>query len=211
MLSCRNPRSQPGTPGNLDASQGIPVLDVAQTRIDRSLGDIHPSGNPHYWLVPDNAHRVAAAIAARLGQLDPAGAPVYDADLTKFESELKTRRAAWERTAAPVRGVRVATCHKSWSYLCQWLGLVEVGSVEPKPGVTPPLSHVGDLVRRMRAQHAKMVLMESFYSRSTAQQVAQLAGARLVVLPSDVGARPDASDYFALVDAVVRQLAEAAK
>ncbi len=211
VLACRNPKIQLGTPGNLDASAAIPVLDVPTTKVDRSMGDIHPQGNPHYWLAPDNAARVAGEIAQRLRELDPSGAAAYQANLERFQSELKAKRAAWERAAAGLRGVKIVVYHKSWSYVSQWLGLVEIGYVEPKPGIPPPLSHVAALVGLMRAQHAQLVLMESFYSRSTAQLVAQQAGARLVVLPSDVGARPELNDYFKLVDAVIADLAGAAR
>ncbi len=211
VVSARNPKIQPGQPGNLDASTAIPVLDVPVSKVDRSQGDIHPSGNPHYWIPPDNALRVAGEIAARLAQLDPAGAATYQKNLAQFRDEVAKRRAGWEAQAAPLRGVKVVTYHKSWSYVSQWLGLVEIGYVEPKPGIPPPLSHVGQLVQRMRAEGCKLVIMESFYSRSTAQQVAQLAGGRLAVLPSDVGARADVRDYFALVDAVVKTLVESAK
>jgi zinc/manganese transport system substrate-binding protein len=211
VVSCRNPKIQPGGPGNLDASAAIPVLDVPATKVDRSMGDIHPSGNPHYWLVPDNAERVAKEIADRLKQLDPAGGATYDKNFNDFHTELARRKAGWEAQAASLKGVPVVTYHKSWSYLSSWLGLVEIGYVEPKPGIPPPLSHVGELVQRMRARKARLVIMESFYSRSTAQQVAQLAGGKLAVLPSDVGARDDAKDYFSLVDAVVKQLVELSK
>lgn len=211
VLSCRNPKVQKGQPGDLDASTGIAVLDVPQAKVDRAMGDIHPMGNPHYWIPPDDAFAVARQIAERLKALDPAGAASYDKNLAAFGAELKARRVKWEADAAPLRGQKVVTYHKSWTYLSSWLGLVEVGYVEPKPGIPPPLSHVGQLVTMMRGQKVKVVMMESFYSRSTAQQVAQLAGAKLAVLPSDVGARDDVRDYFTLVDAVIRGLVEAAR
>jgi zinc/manganese transport system substrate-binding protein len=211
VVSCRNPKVQKGQPGDLDASTGITVLDIPQAKVDRSMGDIHPMGNPHYWIPPDYAQAVAREIAERLKVLDPAGAASYDKNLAAFTTELRARRVKWEAAAAPLRGQKVVTYHKSWTYLSSWLGLVEVGYVEPKPGIPPPLSHVGQLVTQMRGQKVKVVIMESFYSRSTAQQVAQLAGAKLAVLPSDVGARDDIRDYFSLVDAVIRGLTEAAR
>lgn len=211
VVAARNPRIQLGQPGNLDASAQIEPLDLPTTKVDRSMGDIHPRGNPHYWLVPDNADIIAGEIAARLKQLDPAGAAAYDANLAAFRKQLAARRDAWQKQAAPLRGLKVVTFHKSWSYLSRWLGLVEIGYVEPKPGIPPPLSHVAQLVGQMRAQGAKVVMLESFYSRNTAEVVARQAGGRLAVLPSDVGATPDASDYFRLVDEVLRLLAEAAR
>jgi zinc/manganese transport system substrate-binding protein len=211
VLGSRNPKIQPGGPGDLDLSAEIPVLDLPTTAVDRSMGDIHPRGNPHYWLPPDNAAILAREIAARLKVLDPAHATEYEAHLARFLDELKARRAAWEQAAAPLRSLKVVTYHKSWSYLSRWLGLVEIGYVEPKPGIPPPLSHVAQLVGQMRAQSAKVVIMESFYSRSTAQEVARLAAGRLAVLPSDVGAEAAARDYFSLVDAVIKGLLQAAR
>jgi zinc/manganese transport system substrate-binding protein len=211
VLGSRNPKIQTGMPGNLDISTEIPVLDVPTTRVDRSMGDIHPRGNPHYWLPPDNALVVAGEIAARLRQLDPAHAAQYNANLDRFRVEVQAKRAAWEKAAAPLRGLKVVTYHKSWSYLSRWLGLEEIGYIEPKPGIPPPLSHVAQLVSQMRAQGVKVVMMESFYSRTTAAEVARLAGGKLAVLPSDVGARPDVKDYFALVEAVIQGMLQAAR
>jgi zinc/manganese transport system substrate-binding protein len=211
VLGARNDKIQPGAPGNLDASSGIPVLDVPTTKVDRSMGDIHPQGNPHYYLAPDPAAIVAREIASRLKQLDPSGASTYDANLAAFEQKLKEKRAEWEREAAPLRGLKVVTYHKSWSYVSKWLGLDELGYLEPKPGIPPSPSHVASLIGQMRAQGVKVLLMESFYPRSTADLVAQKAGAKVALLPANVGGTPEAKDYFSLVDQVVRILVQSAK
>jgi zinc/manganese transport system substrate-binding protein len=211
VLGSRNPRIQTGGAGDLDASTSIAVLDVPTVKVDRSMGDIHPRGNPHYWLPPDNALVIAGEVAARLRQIDPDGAAAYDAHLAAFRAEVARRRAVWEKDAAPLRGLKVVTYHKSWSYLSAWLGLVEIGYIEPKPGIPPSQSHVAQLVQQMRAEGARVVMMESFYSRNTAQFVAKLAGGKLAVLPSDVGATPEVRDYFGLVDAVIRAMLEAAR
>lgn len=203
ITGARNPRIQLGTAGNLDASTAIPVLDVPATKVDRSMGDIHPMGNPHYWIPPDNALRVAGEIAERLGQLDPAHAALFRENLARFSAEVAARRAGWEQKAAPLRGTRVVTYHKSWSYVSQWLGLVEIGYVEPKPGIPPSLSHLAQLVAGMKSQGARLVMVESFYSRKTAEEVARLSGAHLAILPSDVGARAEIKDWFQLVDGVI--------
>src|SRR3954470_18842276 len=121
VLGARNPKIQPGQPGNLDASARIPVLDVPATKVDRSLGDIHPQGNPHYWIPPGNAVIVAREIAERLSAIDPSGAAVYKANLERFTSELGRRRAEWEKRAAPLRGMKVVTYHRSWGYVSAWL------------------------------------------------------------------------------------------
>jgi len=206
VLGARNDKIGRGQPGNLDASTQIPVLDVPATRVDRSMGDIHPQGNPHYWIPPDNALIVAREIAARLGQIDGAGAATYQANLKKFQDEIARRRVDWEKRAAKVRGMKIVTYHKSWSYVSKWLGLQEVGYVEPKPGIPAPPSHIAALIGLMRREGVKVILMESFYPRNTVDLVAEKAGARSLVMPSDVGATPEIKDYFALVDAVVQKL-----
>jgi len=211
VVGARNPRIQVGQPGNLDASAQIPVLDLPTTRVDRSMGDIHPMGNPHYFIPPQSALIVAQEIAERLALLDAAHAADYRKNLGAFQAEVGRRRVEWERRAAPLRGMKVATYHKSWSYVSQWVGLSEIGYVEPKPGIPPALSHLAQLVSQMKAQGARAVLVESFYSRKTAEEVARLSGAKLVVLPSDVGARADIKDWFSLVDAVVDGLLAAVK
>jgi zinc/manganese transport system substrate-binding protein len=211
VLGARNDKIQPGMPGNLDASRDIPVLDVPATRVDRSMGDIHPQGNPHYYLAPDMAEIVAREIASRLKELDPSGAASYDANLRAFEKRLGDKRAEWEKLAAPLRGLKVVTYHKSWSYLSKWLGLVEIGYIEPKPGIPPSPSHIAALIGRMRSESAKLILMESFYPRNTPELVAEKAGAKTAVLPANVGATPAATDFFSLVDEIIRTLVQAAK
>jgi zinc/manganese transport system substrate-binding protein len=208
VLGARNPKIQPGQPGNLDASSRIPVLDVPATKVDRSLGDIHPQGNPHYWIPPANALIVAREIAERLSTIDPAGAAAYKANLETFGADIGRRRVDWEKRAAGLRGTKVVPYHKSWSYVSAWLGLVEVGAVEPKPGIPAPPSHIAQLIGLMRKENIKLILMESFYPRNTIELVAQKAGARALVLPSDVGASADATDYVHLVDAIVRKLTQ---
>jgi zinc/manganese transport system substrate-binding protein len=206
VLGSRNDRIALGQPGNLDASSQIPVLDVPTTRVDRSMGDIHPQGNPHYWIAPDNAVIVAREIAERLEAIDGGGAATYRANLKRFVDEVAHHRAEWEKRAASLKGTKVVTYHKSWSYVSKWLGLVEVGYVEPKPGIPAPPSHIASLINLMRREGVKVILMESFYPRNTVELVAQKAGARALVIPSDVGATAEIKDYFGLVDAVVGKL-----
>ena len=208
VLGSRNDKIMLGMPGNLDASTQIPVLDVPATKVDRSLGDIHPQGNPHYWIAPDNAAIVAREIAERLDTLDPAGKSTYDANLAKFLGDLAERRQGWEKRAAGLRGTKIVTYHKSWSYVSKWLGLQEVGYVEPKPGIPAPPSHIAQLIGLMRRENVKLILMESFYPRNTVELVADKAGARALVMPSDVGATADVKDYWTLVDSVVQKLTQ---
>jgi zinc/manganese transport system substrate-binding protein len=207
----RNPRIQLGSQGNLDASTAIDVLDVPAGKVDRSQGDIHPRGNPHYWLPPINALKVAKEIAARLKALDPSHGVDYDSNLQKLGGLLKSKSAEWSRKAALVRGLKVVPYHKSWTYVSDWLGLREVGYVELKPGIQPDPKHLAELILGMKSESVHVMLIESFYNRGIAGQVADAAGAKLLVLPSDVGATPKIHSYVDLVDAVLDALVAAAK
>jgi zinc/manganese transport system substrate-binding protein len=208
VTQSRNPRIQAGQPGHLDCSTVIPVQDVPTQKVERSMGDIHPRGNPHYWIPPDNALRVAQEIARRLATIDPNGAGAYRENLRKFREAVAGRVDGWNARARKVRGQKVVTYHKSWTYLSSWIGLQEVGYVEPKPGVPPSPQHLANLIALMKREGVKLVLVEMFYSRRTADLVANKAGARLLAMPSDVGAFPHITDYFRLVDAVLQTLTQ---
>jgi zinc/manganese transport system substrate-binding protein len=211
VLGARNAKIMLGMAGNLDASTGIPVLDLPAVRIDRSLGDIHANGNPHYWIPPDSALSIARQIAARLKAVDPGGSASYDEGLRAFEAELQKRKAAWEAKAAPLKGLKVVTYHRSWPYVTRWLGLVEVGYVEPKPGIQPSASHIAQLIGTMKSEGVKVLFLEPFYPHNIVDLVASKAGAKVQVVPSDVLATPDVKDYFSLVDTLIAKLLEAAR
>jgi zinc/manganese transport system substrate-binding protein len=205
LAQSRNPEIQTGQIGNLDASSaGMSIKDVG-VGMSRTQGDIHPLGNPHYWLPPDDALAVARAIEGRLVRLDSGDAKYFEDRLAQFERKLADKRRAWEAAARPLAGVKVVTYHKSWGYLTSWLGLVEMGYVEPKPGIPPDPAHLAELVRDAKAQGAKLVLVESFYPRNTAERVAALGGMKLVVLP------PDGQHYFELIDSLLQKLTDAVK
>lgn len=207
LTGARNPKVLPGGPGNLDCSVAIPLLDIPVGKVDRSMGDVHPQGNPHYWLPPQNARLLAREIAARLTLLDPEGAAAYARGLAAFEAKVSAKEQQWAPLVARLRGTKVATYHKSWSYVSQWLGLTEVGYVEPKPGIPPDLDHLFRLIQQMKQQGATLLLMEDFYNKATAQLVAEKSGARLAVLPTDVGARPELTSWSEVVEAVLKELA----
>jgi zinc/manganese transport system substrate-binding protein len=208
LQQARNGRIQRGQPGNIDASTAIKVEDIPNVPADqlRALGDVHPLGNPHYWLPPGNARAIARLVAQRLTAIDAGGAATYQAQLAGFERQLDAKQKAWEQAAAPLRGLHVVTFHKSWSYVARWLGLQEVGYVEPKPGIPPTTSHTAQLIDLMKKSSVKLVIVESFYPNSLAKFVAGNGGARLVSAPSDVGATPAIKSYFDLVDALLAAL-----
>ena len=209
VLGSRNPKIQTGETGSLDCSRSIPLLDIPTTKIDRSMGDIHPQGNPHYWFPPANAKMVAREIATRLSELDPEGRETYAKNLAAFSARVDAKVKEWAPLIAKLKGAKVATYHKSWSYISAWLGMEEVGYVEIKPGIPPDPQHLVQLVKIMRNEHASMLLMEDFYNKATAQKVTELSHAKLLVLPTDVGATPAIKDWFALVDTALKEMAEA--
>ncbi|HZX93827.1 MAG TPA: metal ABC transporter substrate-binding protein [Myxococcales bacterium] len=208
VLGSRNPKIQAGEPGNLDCSRAIPVVDIPTTKVDRSMGDIHPQGNPHYWLPPANARIVAREIAQRLMQLDPEGRAGYEKNLASFNARVDAKEKEWAPEVAKLKGVKAATYHKSWSYVSHWLGMEEIGYVEPKPGIPPDPQHLARLIGVMKQEGAKLLLVEDFYNKSVASLVADKAGAKLLTLPTDVGATPQIKDWFSLVDTVLRQLSQ---
>ena len=208
VQQARNARIQRGQPGNIDASTSIRPEDVPNVPSDqlRAMGDIHPLGNPHYWIPPKNARAIARLLAERFAALDADGAAAYRAGLARFEAQLASKEKQWESAAAPLRGTRIVTFHKSWSYVARWLGLEEVGYIEPKPGIPPTANHTAQLVEVMKKTGVRLVVVESFYPSTMARFVAENGRARLVSAPSSVGATPAIKTYFDLVDAVIAAL-----
>ena len=204
----RNAKIQQGMPGNIDCSTAIHVEDIPNVPADklRAMGDIHPLGNPHYWIPPQDALAIAQLLAQRFAQLDPAGADTFRSRAADFGKRVEARNAEWLQRAASLRGAKVVSYHKSWSYVARWLGLEEVGYIEPKPGVPPSTQHTAMLIELMRKDGVKFVLEESFYPRNLPSLVAEKGGAKLAILPSDVGAEPKIKTYFDLVDAVLAVL-----
>jgi zinc/manganese transport system substrate-binding protein len=209
VTGSRNEKIQPGQPGHLDASTFIDVLDVPTVKVTRAMGDIHPLGNPHYWIPPVNAVKIARGIVDRMKQLRPQDGAEFDAGFKKFLDELKTRAPAWDRAAKPLAGLKVVTYHRSWSYVEQWLKLDEVGEIENKPGIPPSPSHLAELIATMRSAKARAILVEDYYNRAIAEDVGEKTGAKVLSMPSDVGAKPELKSYFDLVDTVLRNLSTA--
>jgi zinc/manganese transport system substrate-binding protein len=206
VLGSRNEKIQPGQQGDLELSTVIEPLDVPTTKVDRSQGDIHPMGNPHYWLPPVNAVRCAKGIRDRLEQLRPQRKAYFEAQFKQFVEELKAKAANWEAMAKSLSGLKIVTYHRSWSYVSKWLHLDEVGYIEDRPGIPPSPAHLARLIQTMRAQGVRVILVEDFYNRSIAESVASKTAAKVVSSPSDVGATPAIKTYFDLVDAFLKGL-----
>lgn len=208
QTGARNPRVQIGGKGYLDCSTVITRMDVPAQAVDRSMGDIHPGGNPHYLFDPRQAARCAQAIGARLADLDPAGAKVYAANTKAFVERLDKARAGWEKRMAPFKGHRVITFHRSWTYLLDWLGLVSIGELEPKPGIPPTSRHVAALLGVAKTRGAKCVLQEAYYPDKTARLVAQKLGGQVVSLAAGADVARGET-YVAHVDQMIGALEKA--
>jgi zinc/manganese transport system substrate-binding protein len=208
QTGARNPEIQRGATGHLDCSTYAPILDVPRAKVDRSMGDIHPGGNPHYLYDPRGAGGCASGIAARLATIDPAHAGEYRANVKAFEAKLATRQAAWKKALAPYRGKSIVTYHRSWTYLLDWVGLRSAGELEPKPGIPPTPRHVARVIQSARQAGARVVLQEGFYPDRTGKLVADKIGATVVAPPGGPDVRAGQS-YFEYMDALVAQLVRA--
>ena len=205
----RNAKIQPGAPGHLDASQGARVLDVPTGPITRAMGDVHPQGNPHYWLDPANGRRIAQAIQAKLSALRPADASYFASRYADFDRRLAAAEKRWDASMAPFRGATVVTYHRSWSNLVDRFGLQVIGFVEPRPGVPPSPAHTFALMQEMKRAGVKALLVEPYFDLKTPNSIARETGSKVVVLPPSVGGVPQAGSYIALFDHLVGLLAGA--
>ena len=200
-----NNRVQPGSPGYLEASRYVLKLEVPTT-VDRSMGDVHPGGNPHVHTDPRNIARVAKVLAERLAQLDAANAATYRSRADAFDKRWAEAIARWEKQAAPLKGVPLVQHHKGFTYLINWLGMREVGDLEPKPGIPPTTSHLAGLVEQMKKAPAKMIVYSSYDDPKAAQFLSQRTGIPNVMLPFTVGGSDRAKDLFGYFDDLVARL-----
>ncbi len=207
--SSGNPRLLRGSASVIEASRGLELLKIPSGRVDRSGGDVHPSGNPHFTLDPGTMPTVTASIADSLARLRPDLAPKLDANRREFLARVDGRLQRWRELLAPYRGAHVVSYHDSWPYFYRAYGLIELGVIEDRPGVPPTPQHLVSLVRRMKEHRARVVVLESWYPPETAASVARLAGAKLVVIPQSPGAVPGTADYITHMDHVVTALAKA--
>lgn len=205
-----NSRIQPGQAGYFEAASALRLLEVPN-KLDRSMGDIHPLGNPHVQLDPHNILAVARALSARLTQLEPGQAAFYAARSQDFEGRWTAAIARWETRAAPLKGTPVVIMHRDQAYLCHWLGLVELASIEPKPGVPPNAAYLATLVGKLTATPPKLILLNAYNDPKAANWLADRVHAPAVVLPFSVGGTPEAKDLFGLFDDTVNRLLAATR
>ena len=242
----RNRAIRIGKTGHLDASEKVLRLEVPKTKVTRELGDVHPQGNPHYWLDPLNARIVAGSIARRLMKLSPENAEVFEKNRAAFEKALDGRMfgaalvkkiggaklwamelkgtldkhlseqkltgelGGWLAVMRPLKGRKIITHHRSWSYFVNRFGLIVSAELEPKPGVPPSGSHLLKVMKRAKAEGVGVILLEPAYSRKAADLVARKTGATVVVCAISTGGQKEAADYLTLIDLIVDRISKAA-
>jgi zinc/manganese transport system substrate-binding protein len=200
-----NPKIRPGTPGFFEAAAYVKLLDVSGTA-DRSMGDVHPNGNPHIHLDPRNIALVAKALTARLAALDPANAPYYQSRGTDFQARWDQAITRWTAEAAKLKGVPVVAIHSDQRYLLNWLGMAQVATIEPRPGVPPSAGYLAGLVTRLTADKPKMILRNAYNDPKAADWLAGKTGVPIVLLPFSVGGTPEAKDLHGLFDDTLKRL-----
>jgi zinc/manganese transport system substrate-binding protein len=211
VTQSRNRDLQPGGSRRLTAASVVEVLDVPTGPVSRAQGDLHPGGNPHFLADPRRAAKVAEAIAARLAALDPGNAGHYRERLDDLRRRLAAADARWQAALAPVKGRKLFTRHRTLTYFLDWSGLVSAGELEPRPGVPPPPGHLADLVEIARRDGVKAISVENYYDTKSAEVVARHSGAKIVLIPGDVGGEPGIDTYEKYLGTLVERLAGAVR
>ena len=196
----RNGKIQQGAEGYLDASIGAQILEVPTGQVTRAEGDVHPLGNPHYWLDPENGKRIAKEIGDKFSQLRPGDRAYFDQRVTDFTSRLDAAEKRWLAMMAPYKGTKMVSYHRSFPNFAERFGLNIVGYVEPRPGIPPTPQHTLDLINEMKRQNVKLALIEPYFDLKTPQAIGRATGAEVLVMPPSVGGVKEATDYFKLFD-----------
>ena len=207
----RNAKVQVGANGYVDASAQARILDIPQGQITRAMGDVHPQGNPHYWLDPENGKVVAKEIAEKLSQLRPNDRAFFEQRLNAFVTRLSDAEKRWAAMMAPYKGTQVVTYHRSFPNFAERFGLEVIGYVEPRPGIPPSPQHTLDLINEMKKRNVKLVLVEPYFDLKTPNSIGRATGAEVLVMPPSVGGVKDVTDYFTLFDYDINLLIGALK
>jgi len=209
ITQSRNAKIQPGANGYLDASLGAQILEIPTGLITRAMGDVHPIGNPHYWLDPENGKRIGKEIADKLGEIRPNDRGFFQEQLAGFTSRLDVAAKRWLAQMAPYKGTKVVTYHRSFPNFAERFGLNIVGYVEPRPGIPPTPQHTLDLINEMKRQNVKLVLVEPYFDMKTPNAIGRDTGAQVLVMPPSVGGNKEVPDYFKLFDYDINLLIDA--
>ena len=207
LVGARNGAIQLGSMGNLNVATLMALKDRNFGNMDRSAGDVHPGGNPHFMLDPHNGVVLAIGIADKLGQMEPEKSGFFHKRADDYSKKMLEKIASWEKDSKPaLSGKTVVTYHRSWIYLTEWLGIQTLGHVEPKPGIPPSPGHIIKLVKQMKNTQVKALIMEPFYPRGVNEDVARQTGAQLLVLPAEVGGVSEAKTYIEMFDYILKEL-----
>lgn len=206
LTQSRNPKIQPGRPGFLNAAEGLRILEIPTGPVDRSMGDVHPDGNPHYWLNPRNGVAIAKKISEKLAELDPANAARYAENTLDFERRISAKIALWEKETASFRGKKIVTHHKSFSYFVDWTGMKVEGLIEPKPGIPPHPSHILSLIQLIQSEKIPLIITENYYDPKPSRELAEKTGTKVLLLPTSVGGEAGIKTYEGLFDALIQKL-----
>ncbi|MBI3935023.1 MAG: zinc ABC transporter substrate-binding protein [Acidobacteria bacterium] len=206
ITQSRNSRIQVGGAGNLDASAVAVILEKPSGPVTRAMGDVHPLGNPHYWLDPENGRRIARAIADRLAQLDPEDAAYFQQRYQDFNRRLQEASKRWEQDMVPIKGTEVITYHNSWPSFTEHFGLRVGGFVEPKPGIPPSPAHTLEVISQIKKDQIKLILVEPYFDLKTPNAIAHQTGSKVLVMLPSVGGVPAVTTYLQLFDYNIRLL-----
>jgi zinc/manganese transport system substrate-binding protein len=196
----RNAKIQVGGIGYLDMSQFCHITEIPTGQVTRAMGDVHPLGNPHYWLDPDNGRRIAKAFADKFSQMDSADGAYFAQNYTAFDQKLAAAEKGWEAKMAPYKGRKVITYHRSWPNFCERFGLDVVDYVEPRPGIPPTPSHTLEVINTMKRDGIKLILVEPYFDLRTPNSIASAVGGQVAQLMPSVGGVKEITNYFQLFD-----------
>ncbi len=208
IAQCGNPKVQKAASGYLDASQFAEILEIPTTQVTRAMGDVHPFGNPHYWLDPENGRRVARGIANKLAEMRPGDKAYFDQRFQDFSKRLDAAEKANDERMKPYHGRKVITYHRSWPNFVKRYDLDVAGYVEPRPGIPPSPSHTLELIQQMKRENIKVILVEPYFDLKTPNAIARETGAKVLVLLPSVGGEKEITDYFKLFDYDISLLAK---
>jgi len=209
ITQSRNPKIQPGAAGYMDMSKYCQILEIPQGPVSRAQGDVHPLGNPHYWLDPENGRRIAKALADQFSSMQPASAAAFAQRYADFDKRLTAAQKGWEARLAPYKGRKVITYHRSWPNFCERFGLVVVDYVEPKPGIPPTPQHTLDVINTMKRENIKLIMVEPYFDLKAPNKIASDVGGQVVVLMPSVGGNKEITTYFQLFDYDINLLVNA--
>ena len=211
VQQARNPKIQPGADGYLDASLNVKILEIPSGQITRAMGDVHPLGNPHYWLDPSNGRRIAQSVEERLSKLSPGDAAYFAQRYGDFDKRLAEAERRWDAQMAPYKGLKIVTYHRSWPNFAERFGLDVIGYVEPKPGIPPSPSHTLEVMQEMKRLGVKIICVEPYFDNKTPTAIARDAGGKVITLCPSVGGVKDVQTYIQLFDYNLQLLVSAVK